>query len=48
MTFTDTLSVFFFSARKIHLSEATFLALQKLGNYDTEYRGELAIKVIRA
>jgi len=33
------------SAQKIHLSEATHLALQKLGGYTTAFRDELQIKV---
>jgi len=33
------------SGKSIHLSEATYLALQHIGRYVTEYRGELSIKV---
>lgn len=43
-------SIMFFSlipGKKIHISEATHLALEKLeGGYVTEYRGEMPIKVI--
>ena len=33
------------SAQKIHISEVTQLALQKLGGYMTTFRAEIMIKV---
>ena len=33
------------SAKKIHISEATHLALENGGDYTTEFRGEMPIKV---
>lgn len=37
--------MFFFSARKIHISEATKVILENLGGFTIEERGEIFLKV---
>jgi len=38
-------SVLSLSAQRIHITEASYLALEKLGGYVTSMRGEMQIKV---